>query len=164
MIKICLAFGLLFSTSAFAAQPCNAGGADPLDCKTKDGKYEILLSQNRNITGLGISATAFCNAGYLKIDGVEVNGKFGAEVPDDAAVGIDYVDSVTSELGVRVANPARKQVIVPKTVIGFVLSAQGSAMLKDIDSGNVFVFSDNTAQMYLKNGDKQSGYQQLTCQ
>jgi len=146
---------ILVSLNVYAARPCGAGGADPTVCKSHDGKYEIWLSQNRNVTGLGISTGAFCDYGYLKLDGQEINGAIESKPDDNAKYGLESVESVTSELGVEVNNDVLHKVMMPKTAIGFVLNADGMNMLansqvdKSVYLGHVLAFSNNTALMYL---------------
>lgn len=152
-------FAVSFSIHAFAAGPCNASGAEPLDCKSGDGKYEILINANRNITGLGISTTGFCDKGYMKLDGKEINGALG---DDSVTLGLSYVEAVTSDLGVRVNNKAMKRVMLPNTVVGFELNDAGKSMVSGIDSGSVFVF-DDSAWLYLYDGDQQKEFSHLTC-
>lgn len=154
---------LFASSTTFASQTCNTSGADPTLCESKDGKYAFEITANRNITGLGITDKSFCTKSYLKLNGVEVNGAPGAEVAEDGP--ISYVDSVTSELGVRLANPATHKIIMPVTAIGYVLknAVDGS------DTGYIFVYGrqsnqEQDADLYTYGTDgKVKDYKRLSC-
>ena len=168
-----LIFASLMVTQAFAASNCNSSGADPMSCKSRDGKYQILISANRNLTGLAIATNTFCTHGYLKLNGVEVLGAY-VDPSERQDLGIDWVEAVTSELGVRLANPATKKVIIPETAVGFVLSEKGKAMVSDgVDTGHVFIFNNQdaklktaqrTAWMYLYGGGVEKAFINLVCE
>jgi hypothetical protein len=158
-MKVCLLAVLagLLGLAAHASQLCNDSGNAPMSCESSDGQFAIEISGNADATGLGVSSTSFCANGYLKINGVEINGAKGTRPLDPA---ITVVDAVTSQLGVRVSNPATHKLLMPQTAIGFVLKAG----ISTIKSGHVFVFGDQTAWMYLYgDGGQQTNYARLVC-
>jgi hypothetical protein len=157
-----------FSLNAYAARLCGAGGADPLDCKSGDGKYEIWISEDKNLTGLGISTGAFCDHGYVKVEGIELNGP---EEKDDSTkidYGTDFVEAVTSELGIKVNNEGMHKVMIPKTVVGFTLTDAAVKSLagtkaEGANVGHALVFSDNSAYLYVGDGRTEKTGARLTC-
>jgi len=172
-MKSCLLvsiFAIFFGASASAANLCNDSVANPLLCKSKDEKYAIMISGNSNVTGIGVSTDSFCTKGYLKLNGAEVNGAF-VQPSDDDNSGIDSVDAVSTDLGVRLANPATKKVIIPQTAVGFNLSEKGTSMVGDgINNGHVYIFNDTdlkgtkTGWMYLYSGKTQKAFIAVICE
>jgi hypothetical protein len=102
MKAIIVFFLALFTLTTHAASFCNADGADPLDCKSADGKTEFYVHP-RFLDVLGVSADGFCDGGYLKIDGVEVNGVPDGIAPDRPA--LQYTSATTSLEGLTVQSP-----------------------------------------------------------
>jgi hypothetical protein len=92
----------MFTLTTHAASYCNADGADPLDCKSADGKTEFYVHP-RFMDALGVSADGFCDAGYLKLNGVEVNGAPDGIGPAQPA--LQYTSATTSLQGLTVQSP-----------------------------------------------------------
>jgi hypothetical protein len=157
----------LLSLNAQAASFCNAGGADTPICTSLDGKTAIFIHPRYYYT-TGVSINGFCNSGYIKINGIELNGPMdGQGLPDNQAA-LEGTEAVTSDNGLTVQSPRnQKELINVNTTISFQLSDKGIAKLNDpkVNSGHVLLLKDQkTAYMYLFNDDVLDVVIPLTCQ
>src|SRR5262249_10050689 len=136
MKKLLLLAGIsILSVSALAANdrgnPCSGSPVDPIVCKSRDGKTEIDLYDTRasHVDYYnGLNELAFCEEGYLKINGVE-NAADGSDIAG--------LTSVSNEYGLKLLTPEKRTISV-EAVASFAFSekAQKSFGL----SGAEFLF------------------------
>ena len=161
LITLAVFVGTL-SANSFAATMCNAGGADPLDCKSADGKFEILVHP-RFYWG-DVSQNGFCDTGYIKIRGVELNGS--VESGEPAAAGLEVTQSTTSSSGLNVTINQSKKVVTVSTVIDFQFGDVAARLLNDthLNWGQVLVAKDEkTAVLYMIDDQDHQASTPMTC-
>jgi hypothetical protein len=138
MTKLTILAAALFAISANASQTCTTDGADPLECRSADGQFQVEISATRDYTGLNVATNSFCRYGYMKLNGVEINGSQTQSRP--AKNGLDLATGVTAENGINVTNPLTKQKELAQTAIEFDLSDAGRALLNTAYPQNIMIY------------------------
>jgi hypothetical protein len=139
----------LFATAAHAADLCNAGGADPLVCKSNDGKTEILIHP-RGYDPSGIATNGFCDSGYIKLNGIELNGNFQETLP----AALELTTAIHANFGVNVLVPGSKSTkVLVSDSIAFQFSDAGVAKAAGFVNADEYVnfllpMNQKTATLY----------------
>jgi hypothetical protein len=152
-----LIFSLLVASVSITTQAatlCNPGGADPLTCKSKDGKFAIAI-HDRAITHLGFSTNGFCDDGYIKINGIELNGTID---DNSTSVALENTLEISNPMGLYTTTGDGTKILAA-TAIESDFSDYGSQLManfkpgnKSVDFFNLIVSADNkTAGMYFFN-------------